>query len=69
VVKVHGAHRRDELGVPEAMGSIEVRDFPLVVTMDSHGGSLHDRIFAASGEVARRLMQAGAGGGRGRTAG
>lgn len=60
VVKVHGAHLLDELGVPEAMWSIEVKDFPSVVTMDSHGDSLHERMFADSGEVARRLMQAGA---------
>jgi fumarate hydratase class I len=68
VVKVHGAHMLDQLGVPEAMWSIEVKDFPLVVTMDSHGDSLHEQMFAASGEVARRLMQAGAGAAHGRTA-
>jgi fumarate hydratase class I len=30
-----------EFGVPEAMWVIEVKDFPAVVTMDSHGSSLH----------------------------
>jgi tartrate/fumarate subfamily iron-sulfur-dependent hydro-lyase beta chain len=30
-----------DFGVPEAMWVIEVNNFPAVVTMDSHGGSLH----------------------------
>lgn len=31
-----------EFGVPEAMWVIDVEDFPVVVTMDSHGQSIHD---------------------------
>ena len=34
----------DEFGVPEALWVIEVDKFPVVVTMDSHGGSLHDEV-------------------------
>lgn len=60
VVKVHGAHMLDELGVPEAMWSIEVKDFPAVVTMDAHGASLHETMFASSREAAERLMEEGA---------
>lgn len=59
VVKVHEVHMLDELGVPEAMWSIEVKDFPSVVTMDAHGGSLHASLFAESQDAARRLMEAG----------
>lgn len=59
VVRVDGAHMLDELGVPEAMWSIEVKDFPVVVTMDSHGGSLHETMFASSREEALRLMEQG----------
>ncbi len=33
-----------ELGVPEAMWHLRVRDFPAIVTMDSHGRSLHEAI-------------------------
>ncbi|MBE2220976.1 MAG: fumarate hydratase C-terminal domain-containing protein [Anaerolineae bacterium] len=40
-----------EFGVPEAMWVIRVEDFPVVVTMDSHGTSLHDTIQAQSKEV------------------
>lgn len=60
VVKVNGAHMLDELGVPEAMWSIEVKDFPSVITMDAHGDSLHEKLFAESEAEARRLMEQGA---------
>ncbi len=33
-----------EFGVPEAFWVIRVEDFPAVVTMDSHGQSLHEQI-------------------------
>lgn len=40
VIAVH----KMEFGVPEAFWVIRVEDFPAVVTMDSHGGSLHQQI-------------------------
>jgi fumarate hydratase class I len=40
VKKVLGVYKLD-FGVPEAMWVIEVEQFPVVVTMDAHGGSLH----------------------------
>ena len=40
-----------ELGTPEAMWQLEVREFPAIVTMDSHGNSLHKDIEEASGAV------------------
>lgn len=57
VVKVHGVYKLDELGVPEAMWHLEVKDFPVVVTMDSHGGSLHKEMADASSALARDLME------------
>jgi fumarate hydratase subunit beta len=56
VVKVHDVYMLEELGVPEAFWHIEVKDFPVVVTMDSHGGSLHKTIKASSTEVAKKLI-------------
>ena len=44
VVEVVDVYQKDELGVPEAFWVILVQDFPAVVTMDSHGESLHARI-------------------------
>lgn len=46
----------EEFGVPEAMWVIEVKNFPAVVTMDSHQESLHSKIKADSREAANRLI-------------
>jgi len=46
-----------DFGVPEAIWVIEVKDFPVVVTMDSHGGSLHAEIEAKSKAVLNKLLQ------------
>jgi fumarate hydratase subunit beta len=43
VTRVLGVYKL-EFGVPEALWVIEVQDFPTVVTMDSHGKSLHEEI-------------------------
>ena len=37
-----------DFGVPEAMWVIRVEDFPVVVTMDSHGESIHAKVQAES---------------------
>ena len=55
VVKVHGVHKL-QFGVPEAMWVIEVKDFPAVVTMDSHGDSLHAVIERNSKAEFERLL-------------
>ncbi|MFN8432485.1 MAG: FumA C-terminus/TtdB family hydratase beta subunit [Anaerolineales bacterium] len=56
VVKVHGVFKM-EFGVPEAMWVIEVKDFPVVVTMDSHGGSQHAVIDDVSKKVLDGLLE------------
>lgn len=56
VKKVHGVLKLEEFGVPEAMWIIEVENFQAVVTMDSHGNSLHKEIKAASDKVANELI-------------
>lgn len=56
VKKVHGVFKMD-FGVPEAMWVIEVKDFPVVVTMDSHGGSQHAVIDEASKKVLDGLLE------------
>ena len=55
VVKVHGVFKMD-FGVPEAIWVIEVKDFPVVVTMDSHGGSQHAVIESESKNVLEDLF-------------
>ena len=56
VTKVHGVFKMD-FGVPEAMWVIEVKEFPVVVTMDSHGGSQHAVIDDASKKVLEELLE------------
>ncbi len=58
VVKVLDVYKLD-FGVPEAMWVIEVKDFPVVVTMDAHGNSLHVEIEAESREKFNQLISAG----------
>ena len=55
VEKVSGVHKL-EFGVPEAMWIIQVKDFPAVVTMDSHGGSLHQRVEKESKRKLEKLL-------------
>jgi fumarate hydratase class I len=55
VQKVHGVYKL-EFGVPEAMWVIEVKDFPVVVTMDAHGNSLHSEVDAESQKVLEDLL-------------
>jgi len=45
-----------DFGVPEAMWVIEVSHFPVVVTMDAHGGSLHTAIENKSKAVLEKLL-------------
>lgn len=56
VTRVKGVYMMEEFGAPEAIWEFEVKDFPAVVTIDSHGGSLHKEVFAASqAELAKYL--------------
>ncbi len=55
VTRVLGVYKM-EFGVPEAMWVIEVKQFPVVVTMDAHGGSLHADIEASSKAVLEDLL-------------
>lgn len=55
VVKVLGVYKL-EFGVPEAMWVIQVKDFPAVVTMDSHGQSQHAVVEEKSKKVLEELL-------------
>ncbi|PIV26388.1 MAG: fumarate hydrolyase [Anaerolineae bacterium CG03_land_8_20_14_0_80_58_20] len=56
VKKVLGVYKL-EFGVPEALWVIEVKDFPVVVTMDAHGESQHAVVDGSSKEVLERLLK------------
>jgi tartrate/fumarate subfamily iron-sulfur-dependent hydro-lyase beta chain len=51
VKKVRNVYMLEEFGSPEAVWELEVEDFPVVVTMDSHGESLHREVFASSQKI------------------
>jgi fumarate hydratase subunit beta len=55
VSRVLGVYKLD-FGVPEALWVIEVKNFPAVVTMDAHGGSLHAQIDQQSRAVLEELF-------------
>ncbi len=59
IPKVERVFMLDEFGVPEALWVIEVDKFPVVVSMDSHGGSLHDEVEANSKQKLNELIGLG----------
>jgi fumarate hydratase class I len=56
VKEVVTVYKKDEFGVPEAFWVIRVEGFPAVVTMDSHGQSIHDEVEATSTAALRKLV-------------
>jgi fumarate hydratase class I len=56
VTNVKTVYKLEEFGTPEAFWVIEVKDFVLVVTMDSHGGSLHKDVLEKSSKIADELI-------------
>jgi len=56
VIEVPDVHMAKEFGSPEAIWEFRVERFPVVVTMDSHGKSLHEHVLAASTANLKKLM-------------
>ncbi|MGD1993774.1 MAG: FumA C-terminus/TtdB family hydratase beta subunit [Anaerolineae bacterium] len=59
VKEVVAVYKKDEFGVPEAFWVIRVEDFPLVVTMDTHGRSIHDEVETSSQAALDELVASG----------
>lgn len=56
IKSVRNVYFLEKFGSPEAIWELEVERFPVVVTMDSHGGSLHQEVYTHSqAELAKRL--------------
>jgi fumarate hydratase subunit beta len=55
ILSVDNVYWRD-LGSPEAIWELSVDEFPVVVTMDAHGGSLHKEVEASSLEKFKNLI-------------
>ena len=55
VQQVSAVYKMD-FGVPEAIWVIQVKEFPVVVTMDAHGNSLHAEVEHKSQKVLEGLL-------------
>jgi len=56
VKEVVAVYKKDAFGVPEAFWVIRVEGFPVVVTMDTHGRSIHDEVEETSKAALVRLI-------------
>jgi fumarate hydratase class I len=56
IEKVLGVHLK-EFGIPESLWHIRVNEFPAIVTMDSHGNSLHADVEAASALILEKFKE------------
>lgn len=56
VEEVIGVYKLD-FGVPEAIWVLKVNKFPVVVTMDAHGKSIHEEVERASLEKFKELIE------------
>jgi fumarate hydratase subunit beta len=56
IKRVPNVYLLEKFGAPEAIWEFEVAHFPVIVTIDAHGNSLHKEIMAASqAELAKYL--------------
>ena len=55
IKSVDNVYWRD-LGSPEAIWELTVDEFPVVITMDSHGNSLHDKVANNSEKVLKEVL-------------
>ncbi len=56
IKKVPNVYFMEEFGAPEAIWEFAVVDFPVTVTIDAHGNSLHKEILARSQAELARLL-------------
>jgi fumarate hydratase class I len=55
--EVLDVYKKEELGSPEAFWVVRAEGFRAVVTMDANGGSLHEQMYAESGERLTALLR------------
>lgn len=57
VKEVKTVFKLEEFGTPEAMWVIQVEKFPVIVTMDTHGNSIHSDILKKSEKRYKELLK------------
>ena len=55
IKSVDNVYWRD-LGSPEAIWELSVEEFPVVITMDAHGNSLHAEVDSQSADALKGLL-------------
>ena len=56
IKRVPNVYFMEQFGAPEAIWEFTVASFPVIVTIDAHGNSLHKEVFAASqAELAKHV--------------
>ena len=58
VKRILNVYKLEEFGMPECFWEFEVNEFPAIVTMDTHGESIHRLVEQASGERLKELLAA-----------
>jgi tartrate/fumarate subfamily iron-sulfur-dependent hydro-lyase beta chain len=56
VTRVNNVYLMEKFGSPEAIWEFQVEAFPVVVTMDAHGNSLHKDLLAATTEKLKEIF-------------
>lgn len=56
VSRIRNAYKLEEFGMPECFWEFEVTEFPTIVTMDTHGGSIHTRVEELSEKRLEELL-------------
>ena len=57
IKSVEGVYGLDTFGSPEAIWKLKVERFPVVVTIDAHGNSLHKVVEAESAEKLKSVVE------------
>ncbi len=57
ITKVERVFMLDEFGVPEALWVLRIEGFPAIVTIDSRGGNLHEKVLQDSRKAAKLLAR------------
>lgn len=58
VERILNVYKLEEFGMPECFWEFEVSELSTIVTMDSHGASIHRQVEQASGERLKELLDA-----------
>jgi fumarate hydratase subunit beta len=56
IQEVQNVYGLEKFGSPEAIWELRVKDFPVVVTIDAHGNSLHKDIEASSAQALSQIQ-------------